>query len=376
VPISCSGKTSENSASTSPENQSAGQVETATPAGEALAAAESASEKSSNKKAPEEEEKPELNVLQLGAPAPELSLVDINGDYVKLGEYRGRPLVISFWDPACTVCINQMEILQEEIHKLDANVAFLAVTLGKTMAERQKATDKLTETGLDSARPAFDPEGRTSTVYSVMGIPYFVLVDADGILQVGISGLVKRKFATMTFIDMVKKVANGGDVSACELAQHETPEKYKKLIGKQAPSFRGVDFDGVEQASSFYRGFSHMLIVFWSPTCPHCRRELPRIELFGREFAEKHNVRIIGIVSMPEKDKAEKYLEAAKKILEYDGVTFPNVPDYGQLFMDAYKVDGVPSMFIVGLDGNIEEAFSGEFLFTAEVLDCMFSEME
>lgn len=372
------------------EVASAAQTGSDAPADTASAETESSAAPSGDKSEAEKRKSVVDTVLRLHKPAPEVSLTDIDGESITLSDFEGRTVVLSLWDTSCDVCIEQMKTLQAEIEKHNADVAVIMVSPGKKMKEnkddpdpteeehekaRREAVEKVEESGLD-ADVAFDTEFRTIAAYRATGIPYNILIDADGNLQAAGRLLATQALKTMTFADMALKVAGGGDVPPCEFNVHETPEHYKKFLGGQVPDFKATDYNGAEQSPSFYKGFSRLLITMWSPTCGHCRAELPRLELFNREYAEENNIKLLGVVSLPSKEDAGKYEEVARKIIDVFDISFPMIPDYGQEIQSKFDIKGVPTAFLVGRDGKIKHVFSGQFMFTAEVLGCKIAEIE
>ena len=350
-------------------------------------AAEKSADKKNEKKTNEAEKKEASapRVLRLYEPAPELTLTAApGGKKLSLKEYRGRTLVLAFWRPDSDINVEQLKILTDLVKKKKLDVAVIAVSPveitdqgNKKINLKEKAVDTLKKQPMDVTL-AFDNDNmETIAAYGVAGVPYYAIIDGKGRLQVAGMFMINQTVQTMTFGQMVEKVAGGGDVPPCELVQKGTPDRYKAMVGTAAPEFKGKDLSGEEQSTVFYKGFSRLLLAFWSPGCPHCRSELPRLEAFSREFAKKRNIFVLGVSGFPEEDdKIEEYRKVTNLLLDRLGVTFPNLPDYGGKISNDYKVQGVPSMFIVGKDGKIEEAFSGEMLFTVEALNCVLDRLD
>ncbi|MFM7283028.1 MAG: redoxin domain-containing protein [Planctomycetia bacterium] len=56
------------------------------------------------KEAPKEtpKDKPADTVAELGKPAPDFTLTDMNGKTVKLADYKGKIVVLEWFQPSCT----------------------------------------------------------------------------------------------------------------------------------------------------------------------------------------------------------------------------------------------------------------------------------
>ncbi len=49
----------------------------------------------------------------LGLPAPEFELQSLDGETVRLDDYRGRPIIINFWASWCIPCRDEFPLLRE-----------------------------------------------------------------------------------------------------------------------------------------------------------------------------------------------------------------------------------------------------------------------
>jgi peroxiredoxin len=52
------------------------------------------------------------------AHAPDISLVSVDGDELRLPTYRGRPLLVTFWSITCTACVREIPHLIELYREL------------------------------------------------------------------------------------------------------------------------------------------------------------------------------------------------------------------------------------------------------------------
>jgi thiol-disulfide isomerase/thioredoxin len=133
--------------------------------------------------ASEREEKDPL----LGKPAPAINLDLLNGGKLDLGAQKGKNVVIlDFWAAWCRPCRAAMPILAEVAKAYESRgVVMYAVNQGEE-PERIKAF--LEETKL-AVTVALDPDGRAGTAYRVSGIPRMVIVDKEGVVRAGHSGV-------------------------------------------------------------------------------------------------------------------------------------------------------------------------------------------
>lgn len=129
------------------------------------------------------------SMLGAGAMAPEFSSFDLNGQEVRLADYRGRVLILDFWATWCSPCIAAMPHTQEIAAKYaDQGVAVLAVCTGDT---RTKFADwvKLKGASYPAMRFTFDPheagtpahaQRASAALYGVPAIPAQFIIDRAG----------------------------------------------------------------------------------------------------------------------------------------------------------------------------------------------------
>jgi peroxiredoxin len=321
----------------------------------------------------------ELDVLVLGMNAPDFNLEDADGRAYELDDFKGRTVIIAFWDASCPkeLCADQIKLVEDSVAKQKLDAAVLPVTRYVSKDKNKSAADDLKKKGVKSPS-MFDVNNATARAYELKMFPSYVLIGPDGRLRASGPFMVDQKFQTMDFLAMIAAAAKGKDVPRCEFAHYTVSDDQKKWIGKDPPNFKENDLDGTEQSPLFYKGFSRLLIVFWSPSCPHCRAELPRLEYFNRTKAAKLGVKIVSVVALPEQSDKDfaQVLAVTKQVILQLKVTFPVVPDYGLKIQNSFSVRGVPSLFLLGADGKVEHAWQGESEFIGEDVECVLDKLD
>src|SRR5207248_580341 len=120
--------------------------------------------------------------LQVGRPAPSVSLSDIDGHHVSLSQLNGKPVLISFWATWCVPCRDELPLIRDEYlaHRADG-LEVVAIDFGDESAGTVRSFWK--RLSLQPA-PVLDPDGSASRAYGVTlsstGLPVSVLVARDG----------------------------------------------------------------------------------------------------------------------------------------------------------------------------------------------------
>lgn len=109
------------------------------------------------------------------AQAPDIALATIDGDGVALSDLRGKTVFLSFWGTWCPYCIQDMPELQQ-VKEEFSDVEVLMVNCGE---DAQTVSDFAAENGYDFIW-ALDETYEAQQVYPVSGLPYTVVVDAEG----------------------------------------------------------------------------------------------------------------------------------------------------------------------------------------------------
>lgn len=126
-----------------------------------------------------------VRALTVGKTAPEMTGQDLAGRPVRLSEYRGRVLLVTFSADWCAICRSQhpyFRLMQE----LWANWPF--AILGVETGEREAAQRLKAEHGL-AFRSVWDgPDGDArrgpiATAWNVLGWPTTYVLDADGVIR-------------------------------------------------------------------------------------------------------------------------------------------------------------------------------------------------
>ena len=151
-----------------------------TPASGSQSPEPSAPGKDQDEKEPQEEEPIE---------ALDFTVLDHDGNAVKLSDYIGTPIVLNFWASWCPPCREEMphfNKVSEEYPKDE--LVFLMVDLvdgGRETIEKGKAF--VEENGY-TFTVLFDTEQNAAATYGISSLPTTIFIDKDGYIAGGVRG--------------------------------------------------------------------------------------------------------------------------------------------------------------------------------------------
>ena len=144
------------------------------------------SEKEANTKEVSEIE--QQSSLEVGAKAPDFELKTLDGQQVKLTDFRGKKVILNFWATWCPPCKAEMPHMQNfYLKNQNKDVTLLAVNLTSS----DKGLDVVDEFVKDYQLTfpiLLDTEGVVGNMYKVYSIPTSYILDSKGIITQKIVG--------------------------------------------------------------------------------------------------------------------------------------------------------------------------------------------
>jgi len=127
------------------------------------------------------------DIPEVGAIAPEFTLLDLSGVEVQLSDYRGKVLLLNFWATWCPPCQQEIPMFIEVYEELkDEDFVILAVSIGEG---KEKVSGFVSEKGM-TFPVLLDSSKDVARRYLVRAIPTSVVVDRDGVVQRIVIGMM------------------------------------------------------------------------------------------------------------------------------------------------------------------------------------------
>jgi peroxiredoxin len=254
--------------------------------------------------------------LRIGTVAPDFELPDLAGERHELSDFRGKDLLLIFFNPKCGFCTKMADDLAAlPLGGENGRAMPVVVTTG----DREENLQLVGRYGI-RCTVLLQKEMEVAARFHAQGTPMGYRIDREGRID---SELTIGSEALLKLAESVPVRRNGSDASANGSPKYGEKD-YRSLAGSRlnrtglkagtaAPEFRLPRIDVGELSPGDFRG-RRVLLVFSDPHCGPCAelaRRLQEIHLERREL----NVLVISRGDVEEnRDKASEL-----------GLTFPIV---------------------------------------------------
>jgi len=117
--------------------------------------------------------------LTVGARAPAVTVEDLDGKPVHLGDYLGKqPLFLEWWATWCEQCDALLPRVRAAQAELGDQVAFFGINVAVNQSPSR--VRRYVETSKPPFRTLYDSEGESTRAYAAPTTSYVVIVDRSG----------------------------------------------------------------------------------------------------------------------------------------------------------------------------------------------------
>lgn len=126
--------------------------------------------------------------LKEGNKAPDFELIDLEGNPIKLSDFKGTPVLLNFWASWCGPCKAEMPHM-EKLYKDKKDDSFEILAVNATTSEKNRNNvDKFIDEYQLTFPIPLDEKGSVSHQYDIIGYPTSYLIDSDGIIRSKVLG--------------------------------------------------------------------------------------------------------------------------------------------------------------------------------------------
>ena len=303
-------------------------------------------------------ERPKRPIEELvGRKAPTFAVNTREGKTVSNDTLADAITVLDFFAPNCGFCkkqIPRVESIRQEYERKGVRFVAVAETMRKKYGE-QEIVDVLGETGF-KGELAFDLDNKAGSMFKATGFPTMVVLGKSGKVEAvnigNIGDLETRLKGQLDALIAGKPMPTAAAESAKKPKSRKRP--VEEMVGQPAPEFSGTAISGTKFDKTSLAG-KVTVLDFFAPNCPHCSRQLPRVEKMRKDYADK-GVQFVAVSQTMRKKFGD---DEVKQKISDAGFQGDLVIDPDNSIGQKFKATGFPTMVIVGKDGKIAAANVG-----------------
>lgn len=125
------------------------------------------------------------------------------------------------------------------------------------------------------------------------------------------------------------------------------------LVNKIAPPFALRSLDGRTVSLADYHGKENLVVSFWASWCGPCRLEMPVLRTFYEKHHNDSNGFEILAISLDDDQEPAAAFAIRNKL------PFPVLLDFSKQATNAYRIEGIPTVFVIDKTGKIIYGHSG-----------------
>lgn len=136
----------------------------------------------------------ETGTRPLSVPAPNFELIALNGEKVRLSDFRGKKVLINFWATWCPPCVKEMPAMQAFYDEYAAkeNIVIFAINATNQEATTDTVKQFVRKNGI-SFPILLDEQGDVLLHYEVLTLPTSLIIDEGGMVVEQILGPVTEE---------------------------------------------------------------------------------------------------------------------------------------------------------------------------------------
>ena len=125
--------------------------------------------------------------------APDFTMYTLDGQKVKLSEFKGKPTILNFWASWCGPCKSEMPDLEEAYKTYGDRLNFVLVNLTDGKSETLEDASSFIQTMGYTFPVFYDMDLDGATAYGVNSIPLTIFINASGEMVAYYTGAMSKE---------------------------------------------------------------------------------------------------------------------------------------------------------------------------------------
>lgn len=139
--------------------------------------------------------------------ATDFTVIDMDGNAVKLSDSFGKPIIVNFWATWCGPCESELPAFNEAYNEYGEDIIFLMVNLTDGYRDTVDNVKEYVSENEYGFPVYFDTEYNGSDAYKVSSIPLTILIDKNGNMHKSHVGAMDKA----TLEGYIKDLLGGGN---------------------------------------------------------------------------------------------------------------------------------------------------------------------
>lgn len=301
--------------------------------------------------------------MKLPDPAPDFKGVSFNGKEIGLGDYKGRSLLLFFFND--TVAhpewyIGPLSRIYADKDLVNLSVVGVYMKAAPEEAEKQKAFMAGHNVPFEVIP---DPQLEIAHAFFLSGeAPAVVYIDGEGNMKGRNETRLREDVPNPEglYEDVVRGYVGLPETGAIKKIQEEMAAKAGEPKGTQAPRILGKDIVTGAEVDTEKMSGKALVVLFFNPTCPHCLDALNNFLIKEHKHYQDLGVEMLG-VSVTQ--TGTELAQSVKRI----NIPFPVLEDPEWEIRNRWGMDvnqPIPVTYFVDKEGHVvvtSNAFENEY---------------
>jgi peroxiredoxin len=128
----------------------------------------------------------------VGHPAPDFALSTLDGEIIRLSDFKGKPVLINFWATWCSPCRAEFPDFQKA--SVDNADTLVIIGINNTSTDQKDQVPAFVQEFGVTYPIVLDESGDTAKAYGIMGLPTSIFIDRNGNVNEIFTGPINKAY--------------------------------------------------------------------------------------------------------------------------------------------------------------------------------------